>query len=904
MKRFLLLLGLSFLTFGNISNNVDFKNKECVAYAADFSSSSYDTSYTNEPLNDKQISTTYKLMNVDDTLDSYRGDGVKVAVIDSGLNYDHEDFLNNGKTIMTDVSKYYEYSSTSNQWLYYMPSKGWSSKLDDAYGHGTNVAATIAAQINGVGGYGLAPNVELYVYKVTNSSNAYLFNAINLAIRDAADLGVDIINMSFQSYEQKVTYNSSSMSASTGCSTVLTSAINYAYKKGVTLVAAAGNYNTNVLSYPAANNHVISVGSYTYDETKDEFTKAGYSNYGDVDLVAPGTVYVASNTSNSSYKTTSGTSFSAPLVTAAIALYKQKNPNATQQEIEDALYASCIEIDETNSTAKGWSGHGALDLYDFIMSDVENEEIKIGAFDDFISVGKEMKFESNHPSITSWSISDDSFGTIDNNGVFTPKKYGNVTVIATNTKNNTIFDKKDIHIYPKVVGIKNIVDSITLSLSDSINLDLMYILEDGSTYKVNNFSNIVFEVTDKNICSIDNNGKITAKSIGKTSVCVLDNYGNEIYINIEVKNSIINVSSVTIDNKISSSLYVGESITLTATILPNDATDKTIKWSSSNSDVATLDNNGLLTAIGKGSTTIFVETIDGGYKDSFELNVVEKDTPTPSQIGVWELVTSTDSLFDLDQVVIASKDDKVIAGQLSSKYLNSVACNSFNDDKTSITSLPEGALIFNVGKKSNNSICLSNNGKYLKGGSKTISFETNANYLDFSITNNNSILKTSNYSLQYNKSDPRFTFYGSNSKQQSIQLYRYVMSASEWCDYFIGQIGCDESGIKSPSVDGWNNSSKKYFGLKTSEQNILKNSDALEGDNSIENALYKYEYVVGKYGTNTYSNFINRNVKISANALLNEQMNNNVIFIIAFTSFISISSIICFIVVNRKKEEE
>ena len=338
--------------------------------------------------------------------------------------------------------------------------------------------------------------------------------------------------------------------------------------------------------------------------------------------------------------------------------------------------------------------------------------------------------------------------------------------------------------------------------------------------------------------------------------------------------------------------------------MPNDATDKTIKWSSSNSDVATLDNNGLLTAIGKGSTTIFVETIDGGYKDSFELNVVEKDTPTPSQIGVWELVTSTDSLFDLDQVVIASKDDKVIAGQLSSKYLNSVACNSFNDDKTSITSLPEGALIFNVGKKSNNSICLSNNGKYLKGGSKTISFETNANYLDFSITNNNSILKTSNYSLQYNKSDPRFTFYGSNSKQQSIQLYRYVMSASEWCDYFIGQIGCDESGIKSPSVDGWNNSSKKYFGLKTSEQNILKNSDALEGDNSIENALYKYEYVVGKYGTNTYSNFINRNVKISANALLNEQMNNNVIFIIAFTSFISISSIICFIVVNRKKEEE
>ena len=346
LKARWMALALLFPLFAAAYSPAPSKTKGPMFYAAEFA---------DEPYYSNQNTLTYSCMSANYALGNYRGDSVKVAVIDSGINYAHEDFKNGGVSIVQGASRSIEYDSG---WKYY-PYSSYPSHLNDTLGHGSNVASVIASQINDLGCAGLAPNVDLYVYKVTNSDNGYEWNAIINALQYCIDNHMDVVNMSFQAYEHAVSYGGSSMGASSGCSTVLHSSLTSCRNAGITLVGAAGNFNTDEPSYPASDSNVISVGSLA----KSSMTaKAGYSNLYGIDLVAPGSVYVADKGSTSSYKETQGTSFSAPIVTAAIALYKQLHRSATPAQIESALYASCDSLTGTPS----WSGHGRLNLDRFL----------------------------------------------------------------------------------------------------------------------------------------------------------------------------------------------------------------------------------------------------------------------------------------------------------------------------------------------------------------------------------------------------------------------------------------------------------------------------------------------------------------------------------------------------------
>lgn len=420
---FTLSLSFSFLLPINKQKGVEIDNPELakpgmVAYAA-----SYASDPTNEPQYSTQNNKTFQYLNLGHTLEHYRGDSVKVGIIDSGINYDHEDFMVSGSTRVKGDSKYYSYQSSS--WVHYKASQHGYSYIDDTLGHGTNVAATVAAAINSVGGTGLAPNVELYVYKVTNSSNGYEFGAIQNALMDAKTLGLDVINMSFQSYEHAVSYNGSSMGASSGCSTILSYYLNQAYNAGITLVGAAGNYNTSEPSYPGSNSNVINVGSLNSTGTG----KAGFSNYGStIDLVAPGYVHVADEANNTAYTDTSGTSFSAPLVTAAIALYKQKNPSATPAQIETALYASCDPID-SGSTYSNWAGNGALNVAKFLGVEGENCPTDIVINNPEI-VNEELELEVGDYLDLDWTVNGN--GTFNHSVIFSTYS-GSNDVVSVNS---------------------------------------------------------------------------------------------------------------------------------------------------------------------------------------------------------------------------------------------------------------------------------------------------------------------------------------------------------------------------------------------------------------------------------------------------------------------------------------
>ena len=515
-----------------VDDSEQFAPAGMVAYAASYSSDPSD-----EPQYSTQNTKTFQYLNLGKTHDLYRGDSVKVGIIDSGINYDHEDFMVNSATKVKGDSKYYEYQGSS--WVYYGASQHNYSYIEDSLGHGTNVAATVAAAVNSVGGTGLAPNVELYVYKVTNSSNGYEFGAIQNALMDAQTLGIKVINMSFQSYEHAVSYNSSSMAASSGCSTILSYYLNQAYNAGITLVGAAGNYNTDEPSYPGSNNHVINVGSLNQTGTD----KAGFSNYGStIDIVAPGYVHVADKGTNSSYKDTSGTSFSAPLVTAAIALYIQKNPSATPSQIETALYASCDPIDDSGSAYTNWAGNGALNVAKFLGVDVEDAPTEIVINNSEI-VDEELELEIGNYLDLDWTVNgvgtfDDSvnFYTLSGDtNVVSVDSSGRITAISEGSDYVVIESNADSSIYasiyvtvtapvliPTVTSVTVSPSALALNLNGTTtgNLTATVIGTNNPAQTVN------WSSSNNDVATVSSSGVVTAQATGNATITATSTVDN------------------------------------------------------------------------------------------------------------------------------------------------------------------------------------------------------------------------------------------------------------------------------------------------------------------------------------------------------------------------------------------
>ena len=206
---------------------------------------------------------------------------VTLAVIDTGIDYNHPDL--SGKVLAG-----YNYVS------------GNSDPYDDN-GHGSHVAGLAAAMTNNsVGVAGVDWQARILPLKVLDSSGSGYDSDIASAIRYAADNGAEVINMSLGGSDS---------------STTLQNAVNYAYGKGVVIVAAAGNDGSSSVSYPAAYNGVIAVGA-----TDSSNQRADFSNYGSrLDLVAPG-VSVLSTYPGNRYQSMSGTSMSSPIVAGGACL--------------------------------------------------------------------------------------------------------------------------------------------------------------------------------------------------------------------------------------------------------------------------------------------------------------------------------------------------------------------------------------------------------------------------------------------------------------------------------------------------------------------------------------------------------------------------------------------------------
>ena len=242
------------------------------------------------------------------------GAGVKVAVLDTGIDKDHPDLQVNIAGGVNFVRRGRKLDPT---------------KWDDDDGHGTHCAGIIAAANNEIGVVGVAPQASLYAVKVLNSSGTGYWSDVVAALDWCVANGVHVASMSLSS----PSYAYPGDSVRDACSN--------AYAAGLLLVAAAGN-DADAVGWPAAFSSVVGVGATGFDGNGDYL--AGFSNTGpEIELVAPG-VYIPSTYRGGGYKELNGTSMACPHVSGAAALVLSALPSLSPGDVRAMLASSADDL--------------------------------------------------------------------------------------------------------------------------------------------------------------------------------------------------------------------------------------------------------------------------------------------------------------------------------------------------------------------------------------------------------------------------------------------------------------------------------------------------------------------------------------------------------------------------------
>lgn len=248
------------------------------------------------------------------------GEGTVVAVIDTGVDYNHEDLQDNIWTNSAEVSGTTGADDDNNG---YVDDVHGINLIDpnetpmDDHGHGTHVAGIIAMENNNVGGVGIAYKSKIMPIKAGGSDGTFNSTDIAKGIEYAYKNGADVINMSF---------------GSSAHSALIENALQDAFGSCV-LVAAAGNegmptadcpYNLpSANMYPAAYSYVIGVMAYDENNKFASFSNWDYlpNANAEYEVVAPG-VNIYSTLPNGRYATWNGTSMAAPMVSAEAAILR------------------------------------------------------------------------------------------------------------------------------------------------------------------------------------------------------------------------------------------------------------------------------------------------------------------------------------------------------------------------------------------------------------------------------------------------------------------------------------------------------------------------------------------------------------------------------------------------------
>ena len=352
----------------------------------------------------------HKLIRTEQALAEARGDGVVVAVTDTGVAYDHRDLVDN--IWLNDAEN--EFSSNKLDECMNGFDEDNNGKVDDCLGwdfdsddndpapnkgseyHGSHVAGIVASMQNGEGSVGVAPGAKIMSIKFYGE-NKWTSTTILKSYVYAVDNGAKIINTSFNvdRFVKDEIYHS---------------ALEYAEDNGVIVVNSAGNRGS--LNPPrAVLNNILFVANtgVDYGDLKAD-EKVGSSNYGvGIDISAPG-YKINSTVIDNKYQTATGTSMSSPVVAGSLALIWSKYPSWTKEQVISRLISTTDNIDAVNKKwIRGKLGSGRVNL-EKALNDTKQRSISIAG------ISKPMKtisdsFKIQTKGVVDWStLNKDSIG--------------------------------------------------------------------------------------------------------------------------------------------------------------------------------------------------------------------------------------------------------------------------------------------------------------------------------------------------------------------------------------------------------------------------------------------------------------------------------------------------------------
>ena len=301
----------------------------------------------------------------------YTGAGVRVAILDSGIDPTHPDLAPNLNTAL------------STSFVPYEP------YIDDGDGHGTHVAGIVAAADNAYGSIGVAPNAEIVAVKVLDSTGSGYFSWIISGMLYANAVGADVISMSIGAYLPRSgfwTEDGTKVGANEVAAlvTLLTRVINYVWSNGSFVVGSAGNDSINftgdagLLHVPSDCGRILSISAtgplgWGFDPTVDLDTPAFYTNYGSaIDYAAPGgnvdfDIYpgdgwwidMVFSTFPGGWAWMAGTSMATPHVSGVAALIIEANEHRlTPSQVESILRQSADDLGKPGRDE--WYGRGRV----------------------------------------------------------------------------------------------------------------------------------------------------------------------------------------------------------------------------------------------------------------------------------------------------------------------------------------------------------------------------------------------------------------------------------------------------------------------------------------------------------------------------------------------------------------
>lgn len=209
----------------------------------------------------------------------------------------------------------------------------------------------------------------------------------------------------------------------------------------------------------------------------------------------------------------------------------------------------------------------------------------------------------------SWTIGDDSIATVDENGIITGVKGGD-TIVVVSSADGKMTAKCPVTVSQPLMAIR--MDDIDLQTNGQSSATINYTLVPADTTE----DNVTLSVDDDSVARLDGN-RIIAVNNGETKItatCGIVKTSAKVTVTTKVEQIAL--------SKTEGVLTVGNSVTVTATVTPDNATNTTINWTSSDEKVATVDSNGQVTAVAAGNATIKATSeSDGDVSADYALTV-------------------------------------------------------------------------------------------------------------------------------------------------------------------------------------------------------------------------------------------------------------------------------------------